>query len=495
MPRHSIRRRAAGVAATMSLLSAFALSIAKAQPAADPSVVDRSAPPLLGPPPSLELPPIQRFRLANGLEVLLLEKHQVPIVQVNLVVRSGSVSDPTDRTGLAGFVAEMLDEGAGERDALELADAIAFLGAELESWSAFHAMGLDLSVPVRRLEEALGLMADVALRPRFAAEELERLRIEKLTGLLQSRDEPREIAAVLFGRTLFGAGHPYGESEDEAGLRAISVADLQAFHRAHYRPGNASLIVVGDVTAAAARPLLEASFGGFQGAAPETPEVETADQVEGRTIYLVDKPGAAQSEIRIGRIGAARQSPDYFSLVVMNTVLGGSFTSRLNSNLREDKGYTYGAFSRFDFQKGPGAFVAQAAVQTEATAESIAEFMKELTAISQISDEELERARNYVALRFPRAFQTASGIADQLTELVLHDLPDDYFNRYVERVLAVTREDAQRVARRYVDPRRVALVVVGDRQTIAEGIEAMELGPVRHLSVEDVLGQAPELGN
>lgn len=457
--------------------------------------VDRSAPPELGPPPSLTLPPIQRFALSNGLAVWLLEKHSVPIVQVDLLIRSGSVAEPSGKAGLAEAVTAMLDEGAGSRDALALSDAIAFLGAELETWSDLHSMGVDLSVPVVRLGEALTLMADVSLHPTFAPEELERLRAELLTQLLQNRDEPRAIASVLFQRTLFGKEHPYGVTQDEASLRGISVADLEAFHGAHFRPGNATLIVVGDVTAGEAAPLLEASFGSWSGAAVAEPKVATAPQVKGRTVYLVDKPGAAQSEIRIGRIGVDRQSPDYFALTVMNTLLGGSFTSRLNSNLREDKGYTYGAGSRFAFEKSPGAFFAASAVQTDVTDKALVEFMKELAGISEISDEELERARGYVALRFPRAFQTASGIADQLSELVLYDLPVDYFNHYVERTLAVTREDAVRVAKQYVDPDNIAIIVVGDREEIEAGVEALGLGPVRELTVEDVLGPAPELGN
>lgn len=495
MPYDAIRFRRAKRACALGAAALLVALFAAGPSAGADGDVDRSAPPTLGPPPSLQLPPIQRFELSNGLDVWLLEKHSVPIVQVDLLIRSGSVAEPSGKNGLSEAVTAMLDEGAGSMDALELSDAIAFLGAELETWSDLHSMGVDLSVPVVRLGEALTLMADVSLRPTFPAEELERLRAELLTQLLQDRDEPRAIASVLFQRTLFGKDHPYGASQDEASLRGISVADLKAFHGAHFLPGNATLIVVGDVTADEARPLLEASFGSWIGAAVEEPKVAKAPQVEGRTVYLVDKPGAAQSEIRIGRIGVDRQSPDYFALTVMNTLLGGSFTSRLNSNLREDKGYTYGAGSRFDFEKSPGAFLAASAVQTEVTDKALVEFMKELEGISEISDEELERARGYVALRFPRAFQTASGIADQLSELVLYDLPEDYFNHYVERILAVTREDAVRVAKQYVDPDNIAVVVVGDREVIGAGVEALGLGPIRQLTVEDVLGPAPELGN
>jgi zinc protease len=456
---------------------------------------DRSAPPELGPPPSLRLPPVDRFELPNGLPVILMEKHGVPIVQVKMLIRAGSVDDPSGKTGLASMTAAMLDEGAGELDALALADAIDFLGADLEVGSGLHTTGIYLFTPVSQLEPALALMADVVLRPTFPAAEIERLRTERLTGLLQARDEPRAIAVVQFDDALFGDEHPYGAFVDEASLRALTRADLVNFHGTRYRPDNAVLIVVGDVNAADMRPMLTAAFGGWEpgGAAPA--KVDTAPQVTGRTVYLVDKPGAAQSEIRIGRIGAPRVTEDYFALMVMNTILGGSFTSRLNSNLREDKGYSYGAGSRFDMRPVAGPFQAGAAVQTEVTDKALVEFMKELTEISQtVTEEELERARNYVALRFPGRFQTVAGIADQLGEAYLYDLPPDYFNDYVEDVLAVSMEDVNRVAKEYVDPENMAIIVVGDLETIEPGVRALSLGDVEILTVEDVLGPAPSLG-
>ncbi|MEE9561955.1 MAG: pitrilysin family protein, partial [Thermoanaerobaculia bacterium] len=342
--------------------------------------VDRSRPPALGPPPALDLPAVERHMLLNGLPVYLLEKHGVPVVQINLLIRTGSTADKVGRTGLAALTVEMLDEGAGERDALELAEAIAYLGADLSTWSGYHDSGIDLFTPLDKLDEALPLLADVVLRPSFDGEELERQRLDRLTALLQARDEPRSIASAQFDRALFGADHPYGRLADEASLRALKVEDLETFHNTYFKPGNAALIVVGDVTADAMMPKLEVAFGGWRDADLPATEVAIVDQIEGRTVYLVDKPGAAQSEIRIGRIGAARDTEDYYALVVMNTVLGGSFTSRLNSNLREDKGYTYGARSRFAFRRAPGPFLAGAAVQTEVTDKALAEFMKELEA-------------------------------------------------------------------------------------------------------------------
>ena len=459
-------------------------------------VPDRSAPPELGPPPALELPAIQRLELSNGAQVVLLEKHNVPVVQVNLVVRTGYTADPQGETGLASMTADMMDEGAAGLDALQLADAIDFLGARLSVRASAHHTTVALHTPVSRLDAALAVMADVALRPDFPEEELERKRLERLTGLMQARDEARVIASVIFDRTLYGSEHPYGRTSNgnEASIRAIKVADLEGFYETYFRANNAFFIVVGDVSMGVIKPKLEALFGGWERGGIPSMSWPQAGQVETREIFLVDKPGAAQSEIRIGRIGVPRLTEDYYAIVVMNTVLGGSFTSRLNSNLREEHGYSYGARSFFDFEPLPGPFQAGAAVQTAVTDAALTEFMKELELIREpVPDEELTRARNFMALRFPSRFQTVAGIAGRLTEMELYDLPGDYFNDYVERILAVTGEDVQRVARKYIVPDKLAIIVVGDRAAIEEGVRALDLGPVHLLTIDDVLGPAPVL--
>ncbi|MFQ5741465.1 MAG: M16 family metallopeptidase [Acidobacteriota bacterium] len=457
---------------------------------------DRSRPPELGPPPSVKFPPVSYLKLANGLPVLLMEKHQVPVVQINLIVRAGSVQDPAERRGLASMAMDMLDEGAGSLSALQVADAIDFLGARLSTSAGFHTSRIALHSPLKRLDGALSVMADVVLHPTFAGAELERLRRRRLTALLQSHDESRAIAGILFPRLLYGTSHPYGEPQDlEGPIRSIQVDDLKTFHSAFFHPGNAVLIAVGDLSPETLLPLLETHFGSWSTAPVshhEPPRSSKPNPV--RKVWLVDKPGAAQSEIRIGQIGVRRLSPDYDKLVVLNTLLGGSFTSRLNQNLREEHGYSYGAFSRFDFRVLPGPFVAQAAVHTEVTAKALTEFMKELDRIREpVTDEELARARNFVALRYPARFQTVSGIARQLEEKAVYGLPADYFDTYTKRILAVTADQLLETARHHLDPQRMAIVVVGDRSRIEEGIRQLNLGPLELLSVDDVLGPAPKL--
>ena len=456
---------------------------------------DRSGPPELGPPPRLDLPDIQRFSLPNGLPVLLMESHRVPVVEVALVIRVGAVDEPAGKAGLASMTAAMLDEGAGTRTALEIADAVDFLGASLQTTSDYHATVVTLHAPLSKLADALPIFADVALRPTFPDEELERLRAERLTTLLQWRDEPRAIAAVAFAAALYGTGHPYGQPTlgTATSVAGLASQDLRDFHaRAH--PGMATLIVVGAVTRAAVEPLLAAALGDWSPGTASAGRLLPAPQVEVREIWIVDKPGAAQSEIRIGRIGAERVTEDYHEIVVMNTILGGSFTSRLNQILREERGYTYGAFSGFDFRPAGGPFVAQAAIQTAVTDSALAVFLREIsTILERVPDAELQRAKNYTAFGYPQSFETVAATADAMTEIALYDLPLDTLDRLIDEILAVTAEDVERVARKYLDPERVAIVVVGDRLVIEPGIRALNLGTVHTMTITDVLGPAPQL--
>jgi predicted Zn-dependent peptidase len=274
-----------------------------------------------------------------------------------------------------------------------------------------------------------------------------------------------------------------------AALKALSTADLRAFHAVFYQPSNAALIVVGDVTMGNAVAGLEKQFGSWKAvAAPRHATVPVAAQPERRRIYLVDKPGAAQSQIRIGWVGVPRSTPDFFPLLVLNTALGGSFTSRLNQNLREEHGYAYGASSGFDMRLSAGPFVAAAGVQTDKTADALREFFKELDGIRRpIGPDELARAKNYIALGFPSEFETASDLARRLEELIVYGLPEDYFQKYVANVQAVTADVVQTAAARYIAPDRFAVVVAGDRAAIEPGIRALNLGPVRMMSIDEAL--------
>jgi predicted Zn-dependent peptidase len=443
----------------------------------------------------LRLPQIQKQKLSNGLPVWIVELHKVPVAQVNLVSFSGTANDPPGKFGLASLTAAMLEEGAGGRAALELADAIDYLGADLGATVSSDASAVRLHVPVARLADALPLMADVALRPTFPKDELERLRQQRLTSVLQSRDDPATIASLAFSRVLYGRAHRYGTAQMGTAetIKSFTVDDVRGFYAAMFRPDNATLLAVGDVNPSALLPMLEKHFGGWKpagsAAAEKLPAVEPPAT---RQIFLVDKPGAPQSQIRIGSIGVPRSTPDYFPLTVMNTILGGSFTSRLNNNLREVHGYSYGAGSGFDMRLGAGPFSASAGVQTDKTSEALKEFFNELNGILKpVPPEELARAKNYVSLRYPNGFETTGDISRRLEDALVYHLPDDYFSKYVQNIQAVTAADVQRVAEKYIHPDRVAVVIVGDLKTIEPGVRALNLGPAKVMTIDEVFGPRP----
>lgn len=478
-----------------SICSALLLAVATAGLSAQPP--DRSKPPALGPAPTLKLPAIQKRQLSNGLPVWIVEMHEVPVAQVNLVVSSGTADDPAGKFGVASLTTAMLTEGAGSRAALEIADAIDFLGADLSASSGFDSMAVRLHAPVARLSDALPIMADVARRPTFPQDELERLRQQRLTSLVQARDDASTIASLALSRVLFQQGR-FGTAAmgTAATIKGFTPDDLRAFYRTHFVPSASTLLVVGDITPDRVMPLLEDSFGSWKDERPAGGTTgSTASGMNGpprarREVYLVDKPGAPQSQIRIGRIGAARSTPDYFPLQVMNTVLGGSFSSRLNMNLREEHGYSYGATSIVDMRRQPGPLYAAAGVQTDKTSESLTEFFKELNGMLQpVPSDELERAKNYVALRFPGGFETTADISRRLEEVLVYHLPDDYFSRYVSQIEQVSAADVQRVAKTYVQPSTLAVVIVGDRKVIEPGIRALNLGPINALTIDEVFGQ------
>ena len=469
-------RARTAVSVACLLCSALFVSLPQAQ-----QPPDRSKPPALGPAPALDLPSIQKRALSNGLPVWIVEAHKVPLAQVNLVVMAGSNDDPAGKFGAANLTAAMLDEGAGARSALEIADAVDYLGAELVTTSSSDSSAVRLNVPVARLRDALPIMADVAIRPTFPVQDLERLRQERLTALIQARDDPAQIIPLAFQRVVFGAAHRYGTGQagTEGTLKTFTADDLKTFHTAMYQPSNATLIVVGDITPDDAARRATALFGGWTRGTVPAVRYPTARASGATTVYLVDKPGAAQSSVRIGSIGVARSTSDYFALQVLNTILGGSFTSRLNNNLRETHAYTYGANSRFDMRRQAGPFAAGAEIVTAKTDSALVQFMKELAAIRDtIPTTELEKAKQYLQLQLPGDFETTGDIASQLVPVVVYGLPLDYYNGYVQSIGAITQADVQRVARQYLDPAKMAVVIVGDRKTIEPGIRALNLGTV-----------------
>lgn len=458
--------------------------------------VDRSAPPKLPAISKMTLSPIQKFQLSNGVKVVLMEKHEVPLMQLNVLVRTGSVNDPGNKVGLAYLTLDMMDEGAAGKSSLELADAIDFLGARISTNAGLNYSQATLHSPLSKFDDALKILADIVLRPDFSAIELERKKKDRITSLMQMHDQPTAIAAVAFNQIVFGKEHPYGRMTNEVAIKNFTVEDLKNFYTNYFKANNTVIIAVGDIKKDELKAKLEKAFSKWPKGEIKEEKVVDAPQVAKRVIYLIDKPGAAQSVISIGRIGAARSTKDYYPITIMNTILGGSFSSRLNQNLREKNGYTYGARSGFSFRESAGPFTASASVQTEVTDKALTEFFNELNGISQpIPVEDLTRGKNYVALSYPANFQAVQEIAGQISEMVQFYLPENYFNDYVSNMLNVTGDQVQRVAKKYVVTDQVVIVVVGDRVKVEEGIKNLNLGEVINLSIEDILGKVPKLTN
>jgi len=474
-----------GSVSALSMVSLLALqSVATAQ-----GTFDRSKAPELGPPPKVSLPPIVTRQLPNGLKLMIVEQHELPLADFVLLVGSGSTADPANKPGIANLLSAMLREGTTTRKSLEIADQIAFLGIRLFPASSWESSTLSLHTPTAQLDSALALFADVALHPSFPANEFERVRKTQLTELLQLRDQGAAIASIAFPAIIYGSAHPYGAPAQgtEASVKALTTGDLQSYYEANFRPNNATLIVVGDVTPAQVEQKINALFGSWQRADIHQLNYSEPPKSGTTTIFLIDKPGAAQSSFRIGAVGVPRSTRDYFALTVMNTILGGSFTSRLNQNLRETRGFTYGAGSRFDMRRAAGPFLASAEIVTAKSDSALLEFMKELNGIRQpVPPAELSRAKRYLQLQLPGNFETTQQIAAALVPVALYGLPLDYFNNYVQNIEGVTQADVARVAQQYINPGSLAVVIVGDRKTIEQGLKSANVGPIL---IRDITGQ------
>jgi zinc protease len=447
--------------------------------------VDRGRLPALGPDPSFRFPNIQRRTLANGLRVWTVEHHGVPLVSFLALLPVGASADPANRPGLAAVTSDMLDEGCGDLDALQLHDTLGRIGAHLDSEIGSDATILTISTLRRFADRATALLADMVARPRFAAADFNRVRELRLNRLVQLRDMAPALADRTFARLLY-SGHPYGHLPigTEESLREIELEEVQRFHGSMFAPSRMTIVAAGDATHQALADAVETAFGTWQvdvpPAVPDAALVPPPQQSPER-IALVHRPAAAQSELRIGHVGVSRQTPDYHALLVLNMVLGGQFVSRINMNLREDKGYTYGARTSFDFRRGPGPFVLHASVQSEVTVEAILEALDELKAIRgdrPVTPAELEGGRAALIRGYPRSFETAEQISRGAAQLSLYELPDDYFSTFMPKVLAVDEAAVTRAAAHHIDPDRLVTVIVGDRDKVGPNLPRLNLGSV-----------------
>jgi zinc protease len=440
---------------------------------------DRSRLPVPGRTPSFRFPAIERSALANGLRVWTVPHTSIPVATIMLLIRRGAADDPTGREGLAALTVDMLDEGTGEQSAIEIHEALARVGAQLDSDIGPDAALLTVTVLSRFLRPALSLLADITARPSLRDEDFARVRQLRLHRLMQLRDMPGAVADRAFMRLLYGA-HPYGHTPlgSDTSLAALTIDDVRAFHAAFIRPGDATLVVAGDCAHADVATIAADAFGGWTGTGG-APLASGPALPEPPRLNIISRPGAPQSELRIGHVSVARNTPDYHALVAANMVLGGQFVSRLNLNLREEKGFTYGARTSFDFRRLPGPFSVQVSVQTAATAEAIHESFSEIAGIRDarpVSPEELALGVAALTRGYARNFETAEQLARAVTQLALYDLPDSYFDEFVPRVERITVDDVTRVALQYLDPPRLTTLIVGDYNVVAGDLPKLDLG-------------------
>ncbi len=444
---------------------------------------DRTKVPEFGSRASFTPPAPKTKTLANGLTVVVVERRDIPTVSVELVSRTGAAFDPAGKPGTAWMTANMLDEGTTSRTAEQISAELDRLGSALGTGSGSEQTTISAESLSRNLKPTMAILADVALRPSFPADELERQRTLRLEGIKQEQQNPAATAGQLFPKILYGAEHPYGHPSagTTASITALTPADLKAFHSANYKAGSSALIFVGDVTLDQAAALAEEQFGSWEkGSAPKA-TVPSAAAPAGNVVYLVDRQDAPQSQIRIGAFGIPRTAEDYYKIDLMNSVLGGAFSSRLNLNLREDKGYSYGAFNSFVFRSQGGYWVSAAGVKSEVTKESLTEFVKELRGIAgerPVTAQELADAKANLIRGYAQRFEANAQVADELATLFLYGLPFETLARYATTIDAITADQVMAVARKYIDAKKTVILVVGDRAKIEAPVRSLNLGEI-----------------
>ena len=453
---------------------------------AQKDTVDRTVEPEPAAESTYDPPKIQRTKLSNGMDVLLVENHKLPLVQLNLVLKSGWSNDPSDKPGTASLTAELLDEGTTTRNALQISDGVRDLGAELTTASSFDGSRVNLNILKRNLDQGLALMTDIVMNPTFPKEELERQQKIYLGRIAQEAKQPSVAALKTFMRNLYGPDHPYGQpftgTGTEESIKTIQRDDLLNYYRSNFFPNNSAVVIAGDVTLQEATAKLENAFGAWKQGKFENKTIPEPPSVGSTRVLIVDKPEAPQSMVVLGYPFIRRDDLDYETLTLVNNVLGGKFTSRINMNLREDKGFSYGASSSFLALRSIGPFYASAPVQTQSTKESIVEMLKEVRGIRgerPLTDQEIADSKSNIIKRYPQQFQTLSGIASQLGNIYLYGLPDDEWSRYLTRINGVTSQTASDAAKKHLKDDGILIVVVGDRKKIESEVKALNLGEVQ----------------
>jgi zinc protease len=441
----------------------------------------RKNPPKPGPVHALNLPEPDIFKLSDGLTVYYHYRPGLPVVAANLVFNTGSGANPVDKPGLASFTANMLQQGTQARNAIQIADEAALLGTGLSSHASMDASSVGGSSLTKNFPGVLDLISDVVLHPTFPPDEVERQRASRLAAFADERSDPDTIIARTAVSALFGPKSPYGydNAGTEPSVKAMTREDMMNFWKTHYVPSNAALVVSGNIPVKDLKSLAESKFAAWKGGESAAPTAGALESTKAK-IVIVDRPGAQQTQVRLLQMGVDRSTPDYPELEVMNSELGGLFSSRINLNLREEHGYTYGAQSFFVYRRSLGYFGAGGGIRTDATGPAVAEIMKEIHRMidTSMTPEELSLAKDSQSRSLPGIFETNSGEAGALSEIFVYNLARDYFSTLPERLNAVTSEDAEAVARKYLHPDQLILVCVGDRAKIEPQLVKLDLGAI-----------------
>ncbi len=436
-----------------------------------------------------EFPATTRFALGNGVRVVVAPMPRLPLVSVLAVVDAGAAGDGCGHEGLAMLTAMALAEGAAARNGPALAEAFERLGTGIESGAGWDDAIVQLTVTPARLDDALALLADVLVAPRFAEGDVARLKAERLAELLQERVEPRALADERFARAVYDESSRYSRAAGgtPASVRALDVAHVRAWHDARYNGATTTIIVAGDVTPERVRDIVERRLGAWSRPALPMAAVVVSGRSRVTRVHVVAKADAPQSELRIGHVGLPRAHGDYFPAVVLNAVLGGLFSSRINLNLREVHAYTYGAHSAFDWRRAAGPFVVGTAVKTEVTDAAVREILLEIDRIreAEVSTDELELSTKYLGGVFPIRYETTGAVASALAMATIYGLNDDYFDTYGERIAAVTSADVLAAARAHLHPDALQIVAVGDAAAIEGPLAALRLGELMVTSADE----------
>ena len=455
--------------------------------------VDRSRLPVPGPDRSFHFPRIFRRSLANGLQLRAVRHRSVPVVAAVLLVPGGSATDPADGFGLVSMTAGLLDEGSRGQSALDIAERVARIGGELDVEVGMDAVAVGVTTLDRFFETGLELLHEVVTAPNLANDDFNRIRNLRLERLKQMKDHAAAIADRAFARVLYGA-HPYGHLSlgSEPALTSMTVDAARAMHAAMFTPDRATLIIVGDRPEEELLDTAAALFDPWRAAASAMTINRDAALVPPpvapqTALAVIGRPGAAQSELRIGHACASRSTPDYHALLILNMILGGDFVSRLNLNLREAKGYTYGVRTGFTLRRGIGPFVTQTSVGTDVTGAAVQEALREIREIADsrpATPSEVAQAFAALSKGYPRGFETAGQVARSVAQLALHDLPDTYFEEFVPRLAQVTVDDVSAAARQYLTPAKMTTVIVGDLDKMHGSLPGLGLGPHQVLTTD-----------